>query len=130
MTALTPRPGIMKIAPYVPGKDSVEGKETIAKLSSNEGALGPSPKAMAAYAAAHPQLAAQLQRRLAGKLPADFSQQAAAYIARCQQEGKSIASRKRPRIASMLLAPYCRNCSVAPPIWRVPTSPSGRVQRV
>jgi len=51
-------------------------------------------KAMAAYAAAHPQLAAQLQRRLAGKLPADFSQQAAAYIARCQQEGKSIASRK------------------------------------
>ena len=28
MTALTPRPGIMKIAPYVPGKDSVDGKET------------------------------------------------------------------------------------------------------
>src|SRR4029078_4393333 len=52
MTALTPRPGIMKIAPYVPGNDSVEGKETIAKLSSNEGALGPSPKAMAAYAKA------------------------------------------------------------------------------
>ena len=48
MSALTPRPGIMKIAPYVPGKDSVEGKKTIAKLSSNEGALGPSPKAMAA----------------------------------------------------------------------------------
>jgi histidinol-phosphate aminotransferase len=52
MSALTPRPGIMKIAPYVPGKDAVEGKETIAKLSSNEGALGPSPKAMAAYAKA------------------------------------------------------------------------------
>ena len=50
MSTLAPRPGIMKIAPYVPGKDSVEGKETIAKLSSNEGALGPSPKAMAAYA--------------------------------------------------------------------------------
>ena len=58
MTALTPRPGIMKIAPYVPGKDSVEGKQTIAKLSSNEGALGPSPKAMAAYAKA----AAELHR--------------------------------------------------------------------
>src|SRR5258708_37209840 len=56
MTALTPRPGIMKIAPYVPGKDSVEGKETIAKLSSNEGALGPSPKAMAAYAKAAAEL--------------------------------------------------------------------------
>src|SRR5260221_2190659 len=58
MTALTPRPGIMKIAPYVPGKDSVEGKETIAKLSSNVGALGPSPKAMAAYVKA----AAELHR--------------------------------------------------------------------
>ena len=28
MSALTPQPGIMAIAPYVPGKDSVEGKET------------------------------------------------------------------------------------------------------
>ncbi|HZY55215.1 MAG TPA: histidinol-phosphate transaminase, partial [Reyranella sp.] len=52
MSALTPRPGIMKIAPYVPGKDSVDGKEPVAKLSSNESALGPSPKAMAAYAKA------------------------------------------------------------------------------
>ena len=50
MTALTPRPGILKIAPYVPGKDSIEGKATVAKLSSNESAMGPSPKAMAAYA--------------------------------------------------------------------------------
>jgi histidinol-phosphate aminotransferase len=58
MSALIPRPGIMKIAPYVPGKDSIDGKETIAKLSSNEGALGPSPKAMAAYAKA----AAELHR--------------------------------------------------------------------
>ncbi|TAJ27180.1 MAG: histidinol-phosphate transaminase [Reyranella sp.] len=58
MSALTPRPGIMKIAPYVPGKDSVDGKETIAKLSSNEGALGPSPKAMAAYA----KIASELHR--------------------------------------------------------------------
>ncbi|HYC64061.1 MAG TPA: histidinol-phosphate transaminase [Reyranellaceae bacterium] len=58
MSALTPRPGIMNIAPYVPGKDSVDGKERVAKLSSNEGALGPSPKAMAAYAKA----AAELHR--------------------------------------------------------------------
>lgn len=49
---------------------------------------------MASYAAAHPDLAAQLRRRLAGELPADFSRDAAAYIARCQQEGASIASRK------------------------------------
>jgi transketolase len=51
-------------------------------------------EAIAAYAQAHPDLAAELRRRLAGELPADFSQQAAAYIARCQQEGASIASRK------------------------------------
>jgi len=58
MTALTPRPGILKIAPYVPGKDTVDGKATVTKLSANEGALGPSPKAMAAYAKA----AAELHR--------------------------------------------------------------------
>ena len=58
MSALTPRPGILKIAPYVPGKDTVEGKETVSKLSANEGALGPSPKAMAAYA----KMAAEIYR--------------------------------------------------------------------
>ncbi len=58
MSGPAPRPGIMKIPPYVPGKDSVDGRKTIAKLSSNEGALGPSPKAMAAYAKA----AAELHR--------------------------------------------------------------------
>jgi transketolase len=51
-------------------------------------------EAMASYAAVHPELAAELYRRLAGELPADFSEQAAAYIARCQREGASIASRK------------------------------------
>jgi transketolase len=51
-------------------------------------------QAMAAYASAHPALAAELRRRLAGDLPEDFAAQASAYIARCQQEGASIASRK------------------------------------
>jgi transketolase len=51
-------------------------------------------QAMTAYAVAHPELAAELRRRLAGELPADFSSQAAAYIAQCQQEGASVASRK------------------------------------
>lgn len=49
---------------------------------------------MDAYAAEHPGLAAELTRRLAGDLPVDFSVQAADYIARCQREGASIASRK------------------------------------
>jgi len=50
MTAPTPRPGIMDIKPYVGGESTVEGVARVLKLSSNEGALGPSPKAMAALA--------------------------------------------------------------------------------
>ena len=49
---------------------------------------------MAAYARAHPALATELRRRLAGELPADFSAQATAYIEQCQSEGATIASRK------------------------------------
>jgi transketolase len=48
----------------------------------------------AAYAAAHPELAKEFQRRIAGELPADFSAQADAYIAACQEKGETIASRK------------------------------------
>ena len=50
--------------------------------------------AMMAYAADYPELATELRRRLAGELPEDFSQQATAYIAQCQKEGATIASRK------------------------------------
>jgi len=44
-----PRPGIMEIAPYVPGKSQLPGKGPIIKLSSNETPFGPSPKAIAAH---------------------------------------------------------------------------------
>ncbi|TNB46481.1 histidinol-phosphate transaminase [Martelella lutilitoris] len=44
----TPRPGVMDIAAYVPGKDHVEGVAKVYKLSSNETPLGPSPKAIEA----------------------------------------------------------------------------------
>jgi histidinol-phosphate aminotransferase len=39
----------MEIEPYVGGKSGLAGQTKIIKLSSNEGALGPSPKAMEAY---------------------------------------------------------------------------------
>ena len=52
MTTPTPKPGIMDISPYVGGDASVEGVAKIIKLSSNEGATGPSPKAVAAFQAA------------------------------------------------------------------------------
>lgn len=51
MTAPSPRPGIMDIKPYVGGESAVAGVDRVLKLSSNEGALGPSPKAMAALEA-------------------------------------------------------------------------------
>src|ERR1700692_3196886 len=44
-----PRPGLLDIAPYVPGKSSAPGVAKVFKLSSNETPLGPSPKAIAAY---------------------------------------------------------------------------------
>ncbi len=46
-----PRPGIMEIEPYVGGESAVPGIDRVIKLASNEGALGPSPKAVAAYQA-------------------------------------------------------------------------------
>ena len=49
---------------------------------------------MTAYAEAYPAEAAELQRRLAGKLPADFTNRAEAYIQQCQEQGETIASRK------------------------------------
>ena len=48
----------------------------------------------AAYTAEFPELAAEYKRRMAGDLPADFSEQAQAYINECQEKGESIASRK------------------------------------
>jgi len=48
----------------------------------------------AAYQSEYPELAAELTRRMAGDLPADFSEKAAAYVQECQDKGETIASRK------------------------------------
>ncbi|MCS6892401.1 MAG: histidinol-phosphate transaminase [Rhodovarius sp.] len=53
-----PRPSILSIEAYTPGESKLEGANRIVKLSSNEGAFGPPPAAMQAFAAA----AAQLHR--------------------------------------------------------------------
>jgi histidinol-phosphate aminotransferase len=62
MTAATqtqprPRPGVLDIEAYVPGKSSAPGVARVFKLSSNETPLGPSPRAIEAYKS----VAAQLQ---------------------------------------------------------------------
>jgi histidinol-phosphate aminotransferase len=46
-----PRPGVLDIAPYVPGKSSAPGVAKVFKLSSNETPLGPSAKTVEAYQA-------------------------------------------------------------------------------
>jgi histidinol-phosphate aminotransferase len=46
-----PRPEILAIDPYVPGKSHVPGVAKVHKLSSNESPLGPSPKAIEAVRA-------------------------------------------------------------------------------
>jgi histidinol-phosphate aminotransferase len=55
--AITPKPGILKIAPYVGGESSLVGKGRVHKLSSNENPLGPSPAAIAAFTGASTSLA-------------------------------------------------------------------------
>lgn len=45
----SPQPGILNIAPYVPGRSSAPGARTVTKLSANESPLGASPLAIAAF---------------------------------------------------------------------------------
>jgi histidinol-phosphate aminotransferase len=47
-----PRPGVLAIEAYVPGKSTAPEAAKVFKLSSNETPLGPSPKAIEAYHAA------------------------------------------------------------------------------
>ncbi len=44
-----PRPGVLDIAPYIPGKSTAPGVDKVYKLSSNESPLGPSAHAIEAY---------------------------------------------------------------------------------
>src|ERR1700720_414296 len=56
--APAPGPGILDIAPYVGGESKAAGVERPIRLASNESALGPSPKAIAAFKA----LASEIHR--------------------------------------------------------------------
>ncbi|MCA3753408.1 MAG: histidinol-phosphate transaminase, partial [Phenylobacterium sp.] len=47
-----PKPGILDISPYKPGKAAVEGVAQPLKLSANENILGSSPEAKTAFASA------------------------------------------------------------------------------
>ena len=58
-----------------------------------------------AYAAAHPELAAEFQRRMAGELIADFDEKANAFIAEVVEKAEKIASRKASQNAIEGLGP-------------------------
>ena len=53
-----PKPGVMDIRPYVPGKATAEGIDDPVKLSANENILGCSPRAREAFVAAGERLGA------------------------------------------------------------------------
>ena len=59
----------------------------------------------AAYRAAHPQLASELERRMAGDLPADFDAVLDGAIAACVAKKENIATRKASQNAIQALAP-------------------------
>ncbi len=53
----------------------------------------------AAYRAAHPELAAEFERRSEGRLPADFERVAADALAAAQAKAETVASRKASQLA-------------------------------
>ena len=63
-----PRPGVLAIDPYVPGKSKAPGVARVFKLSSNETPLGPSPNAIAAYKAVAEQVARLIQNRFHARI--------------------------------------------------------------
>lgn len=68
-----PRPGVLDISAYVPGRSEAPGSAKLYKLSSNETPLGPSPKALEAFRAAgeslalYPEGTAAILRQAIGK---------------------------------------------------------------
>ena len=69
----TPKPGILEISPYVPGRSAAPGTAAPIKLSSNESPLGPSANALAALDEAksslslYPEGSARLLRQALGE---------------------------------------------------------------
>ena len=60
---------------------------------------------LANYSAQHPELAAELTRRLSGELPADFAAKADQYIRDVNSKAETIASRKASQNALQMFGP-------------------------
>lgn len=61
--------------------------------------------AFAAYRAAHPELAAEFERRMAGELPADWDAHVAAVLAKVTDKAETIATRKASQNSIEAYAP-------------------------
>jgi histidinol-phosphate aminotransferase len=96
--APAPHQYISDIAPYVPGEAQIFGAQRVIRLASNESALGPSPKAIAAYRELATEMfrypdggSTELRRAIAGHFGIDAdrivcgtgSDELIALIARC-----------------------------------------------
>ncbi len=78
--------------PFVIPQDVYAGWDAKAKGAAAEKSWNDK---FAAYKSAHPELAAEFERRvIKNELPADFAAKAEAFIAECQAKGEKIASRK------------------------------------
>ncbi|MBL0142591.1 MAG: transketolase [Betaproteobacteria bacterium] len=59
-----------------------------------------------AYAKAHPELARELRRRMAGDLPANWGEVVEAMLARACEKAETVATRKASQIAIEAIAPH------------------------
>ncbi|TAH43363.1 MAG: transketolase [Gammaproteobacteria bacterium] len=83
-------------APFEIPDDIYAGWNAKAKGTERESAWN---TLFARYRAAHPELAAEFERRQSGKLPENFSTAVDAWIAKLQVEGPAVASRKASQMA-------------------------------
>ena len=77
--------------PFEIPADHYAGWNGVAKGTAAQAAWN---EQLAAYRTAHPELAAEFERRASGDLPANFSADADAYIQQCQDKMEKVASRK------------------------------------
>ena len=89
-------------APFEIPADVYEGWDAKASGADKEAAWNAK---FDAYAAAHPELAAEFKRRMAGELPANWKQATDAMIADTNEKAASVASRKASQNAITALAP-------------------------
>jgi transketolase len=90
-----------KYAPFEIPQDIYAGWDAKKKGAAAEQAWGEKFKA---YKAAHPALAAEFERRMSGKLPANWQAHTAAYIKECNDKAESPATRKASQNAITALA--------------------------